>query len=293
MKIQISSFFSAFIILLLIGCIPTPPVLVIPTLTSVPTSIPNTVTPTPTNTNTPTLSPTSTFTPTETNTPTLAPTLVPTSTFTPTIEPKVFRGFDKNCIDKKYWYPKPVYSSDKITLDVNNCWNVSSWGIVAENQSLNFSIQDKLFNDRITRSIYTQLSSKVTSIQFKVRVDVLTSAADMDGVFFFGLGNEGNFTKPGLFVKFVTPAKLNRAYLETGPTYMTYWEPKLDYSLGDVLPVKIVINGDYVSIRVNGNEIQGMNLIAANREVLWIGYNSPSENNNLTAVIFDFAIYEK
>ncbi len=262
----------------------TPITLLEPSLAS------STPTPTSTLTETPTSLPTLTDTPS--TTPTLTP--VPILTFTPTVDYQISRGIEKNCIDKKYWYPKPVYSSDKLTQDKNGCWNLSSWGIFAENQALKFIIQDDEFNENISRSIYTFIDDKATIIQFKVRVEALTSASNLYGSLFIGLGNKANFTKPGFFVGFTAPLGENKTFLETSSEYyLKYWEPRIDYTLGEVLIIKIVIMNPYVSIRVDGNEIRGLNLDAANREVLWIGYTTHPTNNHIIAEIFDFSISEK
>lgn len=225
------------------------------------------------------------------STPTLTP--EPTLTFTPTIEPRVFRGIDNNCIDGKYWHPMPIYQSDKITLGTNNCWNLSSWGIAVNNKTINFSVQDKDFNERVTRGIYAYIYGKTTTIQFKVKVDALTSASDMDGALFIGLGNDDDYTKPGLFIKFVVPALQKKVFFETGPDYMDYWTPRNDYIFGETLSIKIVIIDSYVTVSVGDSQVRAVNLDATSREVLWIGYTTHSSNNYVIADIFDFSIYEK
>lgn len=254
-----------------------------------------TFTPAPTNTDFPTATFTlePTFTPQPTITATLVPSKTPTKipTSTPTIPPAVFRGFDKNCISKTYWYPTPQFPSDNLTLDKNNCWNLTSWGIVSENQALKFIVSDDIFNDRVTRSIYTTIGSNIV-IEFKIKVTSLTSASDMDGAVFIGLGNKTSYSEPGYFLKWVVPARETKPYFEYAPDYFQYYEPRIEYSFGDVQTIKIVINGSDVSIQINGVE-KRLSLHPSKREVLWIGYSTPASNNYVNAVISDFRIYDK
>jgi hypothetical protein len=260
----------------------------VPTLTPIPSSTITPILPTFTPAFTSTLEPSSTDFPSDTPSP--VPTIAPT--FTPTIEPKVLRGFDKNCISKSYWNPTPVFTGEKLTLDKNNCWNLSSWGIVAENQTLKFVITDDIFNQRVTRSIFTTIGNN-TIIQFKVRVDTLTSASDMDGVLFIGLGNRTSYSEPGYYLQYIVPAGKTKSYFEFGPTYFSYWEPRIEYSLGDTQSVKIIINGSDVSIQIDDVELAHTTLLTSKREVLWIGYSTPAINNYVTATISEFKIYDK
>jgi len=236
--------------------------------------------------------PTATFTlePTSTPQPTNTATKIPTST--PTIPPAVFRGLDKNCISKTYWYPTPQFPSDNLTLDKNSCWNLTSWGILAENQTLKFIVSDDIFNDRVTRSIYTTIGNNIV-IEFKVKVTSLTSASDMDGAVFIGLGSKSSYSEPGYFLKWVVPARETKPYFEFAPDYFSYYEPRIEYSFGDVQSIKIVINGSDVSIQINGVEVKHPSLHPSKREVLWIGYTTPASNNYVNAVISEFRIYDK
>lgn len=245
--------------------------------------------PTNTNTFTPTFTETPSFTPNPpTNTATKTPTKFPTST---PIPPAVFRGFDKNCISKTYWNPTPVFPSDNLTLDSNGCWNLTSWGVLAENQNLKFAITDDIFNERVTRSIYTSLGNNVV-IEFKINVKLLTSSSDMDGVVFVGLGNKTSYAEPGYFLKYIVLARETTPYFVFAPDYFNYYIPKTDYKFGEVQSVKIVINGSDVSVQV-GNQTKSITLLPSKREVLWIGYSTPASNNYVNAIISDFRIYDK
>ena len=236
---------------------------------------------------------TPTFTPTITSSPTLPPSQTPTKapTATPTIAPVVFRGLDRNCISKTYWNPTPVFPTDNLTLDKNGCWNLTSWGILAENQSLKFVVTDDIFNDRVTRSIYTTLGNNAV-VEFKVNVKSLTSSSDMDGVVFIGLGNKTSYAEPGYFLKYIVLARETTPYFVFAPDYFNYYTPKTDYSFGDVQSVKITINGSDVSVQV-GNQTKSLTLLPSKREVLWIGYSTPASNYYVNAVISDFKIYDK
>jgi hypothetical protein len=251
---------------------------IVPSAT-LPPSLTNTETPTPT------------FTPTITPSPTLLPSKTPTKspTSTPTIAPIVFRGLDKNCISKTYWNPTPVFPSDNLTLDKNSCWNLTSWGIISENQSLKFVVSNDIINERVTRSIYTTLGNNVV-IEFNINVKALASASDMDGVVFIGLGNKTSYAEPGYFLKYIVLAKETKPYFVFAPDYFNYYIPKIEYSFGDIQAVKIVINGSDVSIQL-GNEVKRLTLLPSKREVLWIGYSTPASNVNV--VISEFRIYDK
>jgi len=241
----------------------------------------------PTNTETPT----PTFTPTITSSPTLQPSKTPTKapTSTPTTAPIVFRGLDKNCISKTYWNPIPVFPSDNLTLDKNNCWNLTSWGIIAENQMLKFVVTNDVINERVTRSIYTTLGNNVV-VEFNINVKSLVSASDMDGIVFIGLGNKTSYAEPGYFLKYIVLAKETKPYFVFAPDYFNYYTPKIEYSFGDIQAIKIVINGSDVSVQI-GNEVKRLTLLPSKREVLWIGYSTPASNVN--AVISEFRIYDK
>ncbi len=248
--------------------------------------------PTPTNTYTPTFTPTSTLTTTPSPTLLASNTSTRAPTATPTIAPRVFRGLDKNCIDDAYWKPTPIFPSDNLTLDKNGCWNLTPWGIITENQSIKFVITDDIFNERVTRSIYTTLGNNVI-IEFKIKVTLLTSSSDMDGIVFVGVGSKTSYSEPGYFLKYVVPARETKSYFVFAPDYFSYWEPRIEYAIGDVQAIKIVINDSDVSIQINGKEVKRPSLLPSKREVLWIGYSTPASSNYINATISEFRIYDE
>ncbi|CAG1014828.1 hypothetical protein ANAEL_05092 [Anaerolineales bacterium] len=126
-----------------------------------------------------------------TNTPTISPTAT-LQTSTPTLLPEY--DFSTNCINASIWIPSP--NSSKFTRD-NNCWDLSSIGIAAQEGKLFFAIQNSAEQ---RGAIYTPIPKEGT-ISFNVRIDTFISG-QTNGNLAFGVSTADNWLSKGKFVFF-------------------------------------------------------------------------------------------
>ena len=270
---------------------PTPPPTEIPPtekLTLTATSIPPSVEPTKTKTPT---SPPPTKVPS--NTPTRTHTSIPpTSTRTPQI------GFQANCIHSGFWTTHPTTSSS----DDEGCLLASNMGFDTQNQSLTINVQNPMSDNRY--GIYTPINGDVL-IEFNLRIDQLETGADNELVS-LGFGiislNPVNTETDG-FVFYVIesnksgyPVFLKKG--ERGLPGSDAWEQYIQiggdyyrYSLGANHRLSFQIEGNQLSIYINGDLIRSTNLNFGSR-AFYIGYKF--ENiGGLSATVSDFGIAER
>jgi len=230
---------------------------------------------------------TSTITPTSTLTPTSTPTAIPP----PTIDPTIFRGLDRNCLDRNIWEVS-YYAGENQEVDDRNCWNLSAWGVIPENGALGFIVKDSTLGVNLTRRFHTKLKGN-TEIKFTVRIDQLTTNPSFDGMLMMGVGSSSIITKSGFYIKYVVLGENNNLYREAAPGLKSYFEPRSAYTPGESQNIIIRIVGSQAKLIVDGNLIQSTNLLPEEHSVFWICYSLPANGGSLIGSVSNFRIEDQ
>jgi hypothetical protein len=262
-----------------------------------------TTTPTITLTKTLTIEPSQTFTQTATATNTLTPTLIPTSTHTPssTPDPEQFRGFDKNCIEQKYWSVSVFTGETEPPSSKKNskiCYDLLHKGVFAQDQGLRFNVS------QLTSpffGIHTSLPSQPNfDIHFNLKIDTFVQGSNSaDGVLIFGVSdqNDWNFKNGNyLFYSVRNVHNSEDIHLEVGTSKIL---PSQDW--GIVVPRKSAdilfsIRGVdlYISVDNKTTDYYPRSLSQLDGQgVFWIGYQVPTGKGKLQASLTNFSIIEK
>lgn len=242
---------------------------------------------------------TSTFTPTSTftNTPN------PTTTFTPlpTIDPKNFRGFDKNCIDQKYWTlgsnqsPAPTYKQN-----AKICYNLTERSINSQNEGLRLNgspLVSPVFG------MYTEIPPHTdVDIKFKLKIDkfILTTNS-IDGILVLGVSDitDVDFTNGEYLFHAIRPAyQTSNVFRDIGTNKIeTAIKWGSGVRLGETYNIVFSIRGIDLFIYINDKTIESYyprSLSRFNNQlVFWVGYQLPVGKSNLQASITEFSITEK
>jgi len=244
-------------------------------------------------TSTPT--PTSTATATQTPSPTATITPIPT----PTTNPEIYRGFDKNCIDQKYWtvvsnQPPPTYKQN-----AKICVDLSANGVASQDEGLRFNANPL---DYPLLGMFTEISSRSdVEIHFKLQIDEFkTWTTSVDSILIFGISDaqDANF-KHGefLFHGLRGAYKSDDIIREVGSNKTSaavQWTPNV--TIGETYDIVFSIHGIDLTIYVNNKTLKYFPRSLSkfgNGKVFWIGYHLPVGNSSLKASITDFTIIEK
>jgi serine/threonine protein kinase len=264
-----------------------------------PINPPSTASPVILNTS-PVLLPTSTIEPIDTPEPTVAyeptdttgPILESTPTSQPTdteIPVENNSGFVNNCIDTNVWSP---YKLQGISQAPDGCWDLSHWGISAENGHL-LIYMDKMLNDS-ERSIYRKLPPNAT-IKLKVRVDELLTLTNLSGGFALGIGRPENWQDTGKYIIFRRNATQPsmQIYLSNGVKSEGIFYQ--DAELNNEYDVEIRFENGEVSFYLDGAETHPPFSLPANilaNPVFSIGYGLPTDGS-INATIVELIVEEK
>lgn len=247
------------------------------------------------------------FPPTQPSTDTPLPTDTPIPTNTPlpspTIDPAQFRGFDKNCIDQKYWSVSVLHGQSEPSVygqNSNACYDLSSDGLNLQNQSLIFnalSLSSAVFG------MYTPLANVDTDINFNFRIHTFTLSnnATADGIITFGISDpqDSNF-KNGNYLSYsiihntysnniyvdIGTSKTNPAFAWIHPFAVSNTDYHITFSIRGV-SLYVYINGETSSYYPRSlSQLSG-------HGVFWIGYQLPVGKTSLDAYITNFLIVNK
>ncbi len=224
-----------------------------------------------------------------TATTTFTPTYTPTPTETPFPTPTIIPGqdFEANCIDSGFWTP---YKGETHPKDNKGCWELSDWGISAQDGGLLLAKED--FTG-YSRSIYTVLPENA-EIRFTVRIDKLTTIVNSDSNLVFGIGNADQWLLAGkyLIYRVISPDSLvyalyTSSVLEAGMSYFS------NYTLGQEQRVVFSIKGLLLDIYIDDLKVLGsVTLSPSDKKVFWIGFHLPT-SGNITAFIKDVRVVKK
>ena len=212
------------------------------------------------------------------NTPDISPTeVLPTST--PTFLPK--QDFSINCINATDWMPSPESS---LFSNENNCWDLSSSGIAAQDGKLFFAIQNSAEQ---RAAIYTPVP-KEGSISFNVRIDTFISG-ETNGNLAFGVGTADNWLSKGKFVFF--RATDSGYYIVYGGEITKVGENTIDaYEIGTDVVITFEFKNLVFDIFVDNTKVVSDIPISASKpQVFWIGYRL-LPNSKLVAYVSDFRL---
>jgi hypothetical protein len=212
-----------------------------------------------------------------TNTELPTPTVfIPTLTFTPLPQ----QGFSTNCINATDWTPSPKSSSFS---NENNCWDLSSNGIAAQDGKLFFAIQN---STEQRGAIYTPIPREGT-ISFNVRIDTFVSG-QTNGNLAFGVGRADNWLSKGKFVFF--RATDSGYYIVYGGEITEVGRNTIDaYNLGSDVVVAYEFKNLVFDIYVNNTKVVSDIPVSSSPQVFWIGYRLLS-NSKLVAYVSDFRL---
>jgi len=245
------------------------------------------------NTSTPT--PTITATASQTPSPTASITPIPV----PTTDPEIYRGFDKNCIDQKYWtvvsnQPPPTYKQNaKICLDL------SANGVASQDEGLRFNASPL---DYPLLGLFTEIPARSdVEIHFKLRIDEFkTWTTSVDSILIFGISDaedtnfkHGEFLFHGLRGAYKTD-DIIREVGSNKTSAVLQWTPNV--AIGETYDIIFSIHGIDLTIYVNNKTLKYYPRSLSqfgNSKVFWIGYHLPVGNSSLKASITDFTIIEK
>ncbi len=263
-----------------------------------------TATPTVTSTATPSQTPqftdisglflTSTFTPTFTPPPTNTNTFTPSPTSTQTPNPNIFKGFDRNCIDSDYWTPY-VYPGEA-TPEPSDCLDLSTRGISSQDSGLRINIKDIPYS---VFSMSTKLPKEDFVIHYKIKFEAFTSkSSDIAAILVFGIGPSDDWVlKNGSYLTYsiLQGSTTNEVLEQTGTNKL-----KPDYLLHRFfspreIDVRIVIKGIDMTVFID-NATYGFFPVSlskpGSRANFWIGYQLPTNQSTLKAIISEFTIVE-
>jgi hypothetical protein len=226
-------------------------------------------------------SPTATLSPTDT--------LIPTETLLPLPSPTLAVGEDLeiSCIDSKYWTP---YKGEKRPKDNRGCWDLSTMNISAQNGGLLIAADNV---EGYSRSLYTTLP-KNAEIQFKIRINKLSTVKVVDSSLVFGIGNADEWLSGGKFL-------IYRVISPNSPIYMFFADSVLSYGASDFphytygQEQKIVfsINGLVLDVYVDNSKVlESIPLTQSNKKVFWIG-SWVSNKGSVNLFVKDFRVIEK
>lgn len=221
---------------------------------------------------------------------TFPPSFTPTLTTTATTNPMVFRGLDQACLSRSLWTPY-FYDGESEKVDRSNCWDLTEWGFIPQNNGLSIVVKDSDLGQDITRRFYTKIKGD-TEIIFTVRIDQMTTKLNFDGILMMGVGNSSNVLNSGYYLKYTVVENEKKVYRETGTGLKIYNNPRSEYTLGESQNIIIRITGTQAKIIVDGIVIHSTILSPDEHSVFWIVYSLPSNNGSLIAEISDFQIYD-
>ncbi len=204
---------------------------------------------------------------------TFAPTS--TSTFLP------IQDFSTNCINATDWTPSP--ESISFTKE-NNCWDLSSYGIAAQDGKLFFVIKNDIPQ---AGSLYMPIP-KQGVVKFTVKIDKFISGKT-NGNLVFGVGTVNDWLTEGEFLFF--RATDSGYYLVYGNSVIEVGKRTIDsYEIGSDIVVGFQFSKLAFDIYINNAKIvSDIPLSASSSQVVWVGYRLP-ENSNLVASISDFSV---
>ncbi len=204
-------------------------------------------------------------------------TFIPTSTFT--LTPK--QDFSSDCINSTDWTPSP--ESISFTKE-NNCWDLSSYGIAAQDSNLSFVIKNDIPQ---AGSLYTPIPEKGI-VKFTVKIDKFISGKT-NGNLVFGVGTVNDWLTEGEFLFF--RATDSGYYLVYGNSVLEVGKRTIDsYKIGSDIVVGFHFNKLAFDIYINNTKIvSDIPLSASSPQVFWVGYRLP-EKSNLVASISGFSI---
>lgn len=200
-------------------------------------------------------------------------------TATPTASPNI--GFEKDCISSLYWTPSPESVS---FTKANNCWDLSSDGIAAQNGNLLFAIQ----NDIPQAGSLYMVIPKQGVVKFKVRIDKFVSG-ETNGNLVFGVGTVNDWLTEGEFLFF--RATDSGYYIVYGNSVIEVGKRTIDsYKIGSDVIVAFQFNNLTFDIYINNTKIvSDIPLSASNSQVFWVGYRLPVKSK-LVASVSDFSV---
>jgi hypothetical protein len=221
---------------------------------------------------TPSPPPTETLSPV---TPTIATTIIESET--PTFIP--VQDFSTNCINVTDWTPSPESTSYK---KENDCWDLSSKGIIAQNGNLFLAVQNEAPQ---SGSLYTS-PPKVGTIGFTVKIDTFTSG-NINGNLVFGVGTVDNWLTQGEFLFFRTTD--TGCYIVYGNSVIEVGKETLEkYKFGSEVNILFQFSNLVFDIYVNDSRIaSNLPFSPSDTQVFWIGYRVPL-NSKLIASISEF-----
>lgn len=201
----------------------------------------------------------------------------PTSTFT--LTPK--QDFSTNCINAIDWTPSP--ESISFTKE-NNCWDLSSDGIAAQDGKLFFVIKNDIPQ---AGSLYMPIPEQGI-VKFTVKIDKFISG-ETNGNLVFGVGTVNDWLTEGEFL-FIR-ATDSGYYLVYGNSVVEVGKRTIDsYKIGSDLVVGFQFTKLAFDIYINNTKIvSDIPLSTSDSQVFWIGYRLP-EQSNLVASISDFRV---
>ena len=203
--------------------------------------------------------------------------ILPTSTST--IIPQ--QNFSTNCINATDWTPSPENTSFK---KENNCWNLSSSGIAAQNGELFFAVQNDIPQ---TSSLYMPIP-KEGIIKFNVNVDTFASGGT-NGNLVFGVGTVDGWLTEGEFVFF--RATNSGYYIVYGNSVIDVGKRTINnYELGSDVVVTFQFNNLVFDIYIDNTKIvSNIPLPSSNPQVFWIGYRL-QEDSKFVASVSEFRV---
>lgn len=215
-------------------------------------------------------------------------TLTPTRISTTTPLPESLRGFNKDCIDEKYWR---VFGSvgETIPTPTNNCYNLINWGVVVNNGQFSIIEPSSL---GVTRAIYTEFaSSQNIEVNFNVQVNELSKLNYLDQALVLGVGASNELLTNGHFLFYRVYNGSEKVYLQYGTNMRESPEKSVGYSLSEIQEIKFVITGLVLEIFVNDNLFQKALLSTNDHQGFWIGYRLATEGT-IDSVISNLSINE-
>ena len=242
-------------------------------------------------------------TPTETETSTSRPPTeltreIPTSTKTPTPFPTFTRapqwGFQDDCIHSSLW---AAYPEELSTSDARGCLLASDLGFDAQDQGLRIDVQDPESDQRY--GLFSQVNADVL-IEFDVRIDRLETGVD-DELVSLGFGiislNPINTETDGfIFYVIESPNEGYPVFVKKGERgglqqYIEIDGSYLRYELGTIHRLSFWLQGDQLSIAIDGKLIRGAVLPHGERG-FFIGYKFENVGI-LTAQVSNLSMRER
>ncbi len=223
------------------------------------------------------IAPTTTDEPTETAAPTATETAQPSNS-----------GFANNCIDASIWTP---YKLQGITEE-NGCWNLTHWGMAAENGVLSINM-DRMLNES-ERSIHRSLDQSAV-VRLRVRVDELQTLSNFSGGLAFGVGKPDTWQEAGRYIVFRRNASLPgmQIYLSNGVNSQgVYYQ---DAELNVEYDLEIHYGNGEAAFYLNGIELDVPYALPASiaaTPVFSIGYALPSDGR-IQAVVLELNVEEQ